>query len=102
MTTYDVGDFLDQLEHELHEQRRLAAHHVDRADALATFRNRALAVAASLNRAITVEDVFDAAQDEQERAALHALADRITGEGMIRLGGSDDSEGHRSESGAVS
>lgn len=75
--SWGIGDFLDQIEDELVRQRRLAAAHVDRAEALTAFRNRALAVASELERAITVDDVFASARNEQERAELAALADRI-------------------------
>lgn len=77
---YFVGDFLDDLERELAAQRRLTAQHVDRAEALAAMRSRALTVAAALNRPITVEDVFNAANDERERAELNSLVSRITQE----------------------
>lgn len=77
---YFVGDFLDDLERELARQRRVASREVDRADALAQLRTRALSVAADLKRPITVEDVFSSAKDERERAELSALADRITRE----------------------
>lgn len=78
--TYFVHDFLDDIERELAEQRRRAAREVDRADALAQLRNRALSVSANLNRAITEKDVFSAAKDEYQRAELRALADRIAPE----------------------
>jgi hypothetical protein len=79
--SWGLGDFVDQLEDELSRQRRLAAAHVDRAEALVALRNRALAVAVELERAISVDDVFDAAQDEEERAQLTALVERITAVG---------------------
>ena len=96
-----VGDFLDELEHELTQQRRLAAHHVDRADALKEMRNRALHVSATQRRAITVEDVFDAAPDEHARAELQALADRITRDpGSEPPLGEEKVGGHHLETGA--
>jgi hypothetical protein len=78
---YIVGDFLDDLERELVHQRKVAAREVDRADALAQLRNRALSVSTDLGRAITAQDVFSSAKNEHERAELHALADRIAPEG---------------------
>ena len=74
---YIVGDFLDDLERELVRQRKVAAREVDRADALHQLCNRALSVSADLGRAITAQDVFSSATNEQERAELRALADRI-------------------------
>src|SRR4051812_35391953 len=99
--SYLVGDFLDQLDAELVAQRRLAALHVDRADALRALRSHAFQVAAALKRPITVEDVFECATDEQERAERRALADRITREaGGEPALGIDETRGHHSESGA--
>jgi hypothetical protein len=77
---YIVGDFLDDLERELVHQRKVAAPEVDRGDALAQLRSRALSVSVDLKRAITAKDVFSAAKHEQERAELRALADRIAEE----------------------
>jgi hypothetical protein len=76
--SYLVGDFLDELDHELGVARDVAARAVDRADALNEFRSRAIAVATVLHRSISAQDVFDAAKNERERAELRALADRIT------------------------
>lgn len=97
--SWGIGDFLDQLEDELVRQRRLAAAHVDRADALAAFRNRALAVASDLERAITVEDVFASATNERERAELAALADRITALGSEPPPAQDESAEYHLETG---
>jgi hypothetical protein len=74
---YIVGDFLDDIERELVHQRNVAAREVDRADALYQLRNRALSVSADLGRAVTAKDVISFAKNEQERAELRALADRI-------------------------
>ena len=53
--TSQVGDFLDWIEHELNVERREAAQHIDRAEALAQMRSRALPIASRLRRAVTVE-----------------------------------------------
>jgi hypothetical protein len=76
VTVY-LGDFLDELERELVVSRRDLARQVDRTQALADLRTRALSVSAALKREITVEDVFSSAKDEKERAELRALVDRI-------------------------
>jgi anti-sigma factor RsiW len=97
--SWGIGDFLDQLEDELESQRRLAARHVDRAEALLALRNRALTVASDLERAITVDDVFASASNEQERAELAALADRILALGSEPASESESSEGYHLETG---
>jgi hypothetical protein len=74
-----VADFLTWIEDELDRERDEAARHIDRADALAELRSRALPVAASLRRPLTPEDVFSSAQNEHERAEIRALALRATG-----------------------
>ena len=95
--SWTVGDFLDQIESEIVMQRHLAAQHVDRAEALVAFRNRALTVGGRLNRPITVNDVFDGAANEQERAELRALADRITAMGSEPAAASESAWGYRLE-----
>lgn len=74
----ELNDLLDWIEAELDREREAAARHVDRADALAQLRTRALPIAASLRRPLTPDDLFAAARDEHERAELRALADRAT------------------------
>ena len=76
----ELADFLDWIEDELTSARREAAHYIDRAEALAALRSRALPIAQRLRRPLTVDDVF-ASRDERERAELRALADRVTGGG---------------------
>jgi hypothetical protein len=77
----ELNDFLDWIEVELTTARREAARHIDRAEALAVLRSRALPVAQRLRRPLTVDDVFASSRDERERAELRALADRVTGGG---------------------
>jgi hypothetical protein len=77
----ELEDFLDWIEDELANERREATKHVDRADALAALRSRALPIAQRLRRPLTPQDVFASASDEHERAQLQALADRVTGGG---------------------
>jgi hypothetical protein len=77
----ELNDFLDWIEVELTPARREAARHIDRAEALAVLRSRALPVAQRLRRPLTVDDVFASSRDERERAELRALADRVTGGG---------------------
>jgi hypothetical protein len=77
----ELGDFLDWIEDELAKERREAAKHVDRADALATLRSRALPIAQRLRRPLTPDDVFGSSANEHERAQLQALADRVAGRG---------------------
>ena len=77
---YDDGfDFLTAVEDELASAREAAANAVDRADALARLRTYTLEVQDELRRPLRAVDVFDT-RDEERRARLHALADRITGE----------------------
>lgn len=77
----ELGDFLDWIEDELAKERREATNHVDRADALAALRSRALPIAQRLRRPLTPDDVFKSSSNEHERAQLQALADRVTGGG---------------------
>jgi hypothetical protein len=77
----ELGDFLDWIEDELALARREATKHVDRADALAALRSRALPIAQRLRRPLTPDDVFKSSSNEHERAQLQALADRVTGGG---------------------
>jgi len=72
-------DLLGWLDRELGEQRARAAAAVDRAEALREFRSLALTVADRAGRDfLTPEALYRAARGEDERAALVALADRIT------------------------
>lgn len=77
MNEGDSLDFLIEVEDELAEARRVAAGAVDRADALAQLRSYALETQDELRRPVSASDVFDT-RDEQRRARLSALADRIT------------------------
>lgn len=101
----DLGDFLDWIEDELASARREAARHVDRAEALAVLRSRALPIAQRLRRPLTPDDVLASSRDERERAELRALADRVTGDRVTGGGDPADDisirEGHHSESGAA-
>jgi hypothetical protein len=75
-------DFVSQLEDELAESRRTAAHAVDRAAALAELRSHALEVQEALQRPLRAVDVLQPLdpQDEKARARLNALVERITGQ----------------------
>jgi hypothetical protein len=83
---YIVGDFLDDLERELVASRRDLAQRVDRVEALAALRSIALSVSSDLQRAITAEDVFSSGRNEQERAKLQSLAERITNQARGQTG----------------
>ena len=73
-------DFLTQVEDELNESRRALRRVLDRTEALAELHSRALRVQQELRRPITERDVFQSPRDEEERARLDLLVDRITGE----------------------
>lgn len=75
-------DFVAQLEDELTAAREQAARSLDRATALAELRSHALAVAAELRRPLRAADVLQPRDphDEETRARLSALVDRITRE----------------------
>lgn len=72
-------DFLGQVEDELAESRRDLRRTMERTQALAELRSRALEVQQELRRPITERDVFQP-RDEEDRALLDLLVDRITGE----------------------
>ena len=72
-------DFLGQLESELAESRAELARVIERTQALADLRSRAIRVQGELNRPVTDRDVFKA-RDEEDRALLDLLVTRITGE----------------------
>ena len=69
---------LEQLDTEIARARREAARTVDRVKALVELRSHALAVFDRLNRPLYYADVFDST-DEEEKAFLNALINRITG-----------------------
>jgi hypothetical protein len=99
MSSDHVEDFLTWIEDELAKERDEAARHVDRAEALAELRSRALPAAQALRRPLTPEDVFASCKNEHERAELRALALRATrGEPAIA---SATSAGTRVESGVA-
>lgn len=77
MNERDSIDFLIEVEDELAEAREVAAKAIDRADALAQLRSYTLDVQDELQRPVRATDVFDT-RDEERRARLTALADRIT------------------------
>lgn len=72
-------DFLGQVEDELAESRRDLRRTMERTQALAELRSRALEVQQELRRPITERDVFQP-RDEEDRALLDLLVNRITGE----------------------
>lgn len=72
-------DFLGQVEDELAESRRDLRRTMERTQALADLRSRALEVQQELRRPITERDVFQP-RDEEDRALLDLLVNRITGE----------------------
>jgi hypothetical protein len=93
-----MDDFLSWIEDELATERDEAAAHIDRAEALAALRSRALPRAQALRRPLTPEDVL-VSEDERERAELRALALRVTrGEPANEF---PDRAGHHVESGAA-
>jgi len=73
-----VDDFVDDLERELANARRDAAAYVDRAEALAALHSHAVDLSARLQRPLSADDLFRHAKDENERAQLQALTDRVT------------------------
>ena len=77
MGVADSLDFLIEVEDELAEARRVAAKAIDRADAFAQLRSYTLEVQDELRRPVRASDVFDTSNEER-RARLNALADRIT------------------------
>lgn len=77
MNEGDSLNFLIEVEDELAEARRVAAKAIDRADALAQLRSYTLEMQDEMRRPVSASDVFDTS-DEQRRARLNALADRIT------------------------
>lgn len=70
-------NFLIAVEDELALAREVAAKAIDRADAFAQLRSYTLEVQDELRRPVRASDVFDTS-DEERRARLTALADRIT------------------------
>lgn len=77
MGAADSFDFLLEVEDELVQAREAAARAVDRADALAQLRSYTLEAQDELQRPVRAADVFQT-RDEERRARLNALADRIT------------------------
>lgn len=77
MATMTPDDVLSVLSGDLREARRLAAHWLDRADALSELLNRADALAVERNQlTLSPEQLREAAKTERERAELHALLSR--------------------------
>lgn len=77
-------DFLGQLESELADSRAELGRVMERTQALADLRSRAIRVQGELGRPITERDVFKA-RDEEDRALLDLLVARITdNEGSTR------------------
>jgi hypothetical protein len=64
------------VEDELVAARELAARAVDRADALAQLRSYVIELQDELQRPVRLSEVFET-RDEQKRARLKMLADRI-------------------------
>jgi len=84
MTEMGLEDFdaVAALESELAEARRSAARALDRASALAELRSHALAVQEALQRPLRMHEALRPLDphDEEARARLTALVDRITGQ----------------------
>ena len=82
MGSYEDFDAVETLESELAEARRVAARVLDRASALAELRSHALAVQNALQRPLRMKDVLQPLEphDEEGRARINALVDRITGQ----------------------
>jgi hypothetical protein len=70
-------DFLGQLESELAESRAELTRVIERTQALADLRSRAIRVQGELRRPITEHDVLKP-RDEEDRAWLDLLVTRIT------------------------
>lgn len=70
---------LDELDDEVDRARQQAARAVDRVQALVELRSHALAVYDELRRPIYFADLFQP-QDEETRAYVNALVNRITEE----------------------
>lgn len=77
MGAVDSFNFLIEVEDELALAREVATRAVDRADALAQLRSYTLEVQDEQQRPVRAGDVFTT-RDEERRARLMALADRIT------------------------
>ena len=74
-------DLIGVLEGEIFEGRVELAAKVDRLDALVEVLHRTYRCAQELGRpAVTYDDVFERPADEQERARLSALLNRIMGD----------------------
>jgi hypothetical protein len=82
MNAADDFNFVEVLEDELAVARRTAARAVDRAAALAELRSHALAVQDVLRRPLRAAEVLQPRDphDEETRAWLNALVDRIAPE----------------------
>lgn len=77
MTFVQAADYLTTVETALKGVRADLVRRVDRAEALVELRDAALALTAEKRRQISLADLLEAARDEQERAHLSALLERV-------------------------